>query len=624
MDQLGHHHTGESALTRSFHGSNIGSYGPPIWTNGHNWIHLDSCDLGKETHAVTTPGSIPSLDLGRDLGLDLDLLREGDAPLYRQIAGAIRTRAVARTLTAGVKLPSSRDLAKRLGVHRRTVVAAYQLLEREGLVYSSVGQGTFVGAHVDEHGAGTTIGRSRAPTPETSPGNTGPAVPGEPAPSLRAPGSGSMGPTRPNWPASSLLSHGPDRPDDDLRGLFSWEAFLRRPDGPADLWRFVGREGTAPGAIRFTGATADPALFPTDDFREVLDDAFGLYGSGALEYGPTEGYAPLRQWVAERLHSRGVRADPDEVMIVSGSQQGLDLVARLLLHDGDAVMVEEPGYPNGFRVFQAAGARAVGVPLDDGGLRLDLLERVARRDGPRLLYTMPIFQNPTGLTLADDRTGPLLDLCGRLGLPVVEDQFDADLFYEGPLPRPLRAADDRGLVLLLGSFSKILFPGLRLGWLVVPRPLLAALHELKQMTDFSSGLLAQCAMDLYCRRGLLDRHLERVRAIYGARLRVMLRAMEEEFPQEVRWTKPRGGLTLWVSLPSGLDALDLWAQARREGVDFTPGPVFFPSGGGTGHFRLSYIRETEERIRRGIALLGSLVKAHLARGAAPSAAGPFI
>lgn len=560
---------------------------------------------------------------GLDLGLCRDLVRDGGAPLYRQIAAGIRTRILAGALAPGVKLPSSRDLAKRLGMHRRTVVAAYQCLERDGLVHSGIGQGTFVGRRFDEREAETGAGSGRVPAPasgqDTRP--QGSTTPTEPASARHAaePGSGRssgsdwrMGPSR------------PVHPDEETRGLFSWEAFLRRPEGPADLWRFVGREGTVPGAIRFTGATADPALFPTDDFRGVLDDAFRLYGSGALEYGPTEGYAPLREWVAGRLRDRGVRVDPDEVMIVSGSQQGLDLVARLLLHDGDAVMVEEPGYPNGFRVFQAAGARAVGVPLDDGGLRLDLLERVARREGPRLLYTMPIFQNPTGLSLAEDRTGLLLDLCGRLGMPVVEDQFDADLFYEGPLPSPLRAADERGLVLLLGSFSKILFPGLRLGWLVVPRPLLPALHELKQMTDFSSGLLAQCAMDLYCRRGLLDRHLERVRAIYGARLGVMLRALEEEFPPDVCWTRPRGGLTLWVSLPAGLDALDLWAQARREGVDFTPGPVFFPSGGGNGHFRLSYIRETEERIHRGIALLGSLVKANLVRGAAPSAAGPFI
>jgi 2-aminoadipate transaminase len=535
-------------------------------------------------HVVTTPGMIP--------GLDRDLVRGGGVPLYRQIAEAIRTHILAGTLTTGIKLPSSRELAKGLRVHRRTVVAAFQLLEQGGLVRSGVGQGTFV------------AGRS---------------APGGESVLRRPPESGGAG-TR----GYSASSQGRPIPDDESGTLFSWEAFLRRPEGPADFWRYVGREGTAPGAIRFTGATADPALFPTDDFRGVLDDAFRLYGSGALEYGPTEGYAPLREWVAERLRGRGVGVDPDEVMIVSGSQQGLDLVARLFLRDGDAVMVEEPGYPNGFRVFQAAGARVTGVPLDEGGLRLDLLERVARRDRPRLLYTMPIFQNPTGLSLATERTRPLLDLCGRLGLPVVEDQFDADLFYEGPLPRPLKAADDRGLVLLLGSFSKILFPGLRLGWLVVPRPLLPALHELKQMTDFSSGLLAQCAMDLYCRRGLLDRHLERVRAIYGARLQVMLQALEGEFPPEVRWTRPRGGLTLWVSLPPGLDALDLWAQARREGVDFTPGPVFFPSGGGNGHFRLSYIRETEERIRRGIALLGSLAKASMARGAAPSAAGPFI
>jgi 2-aminoadipate transaminase len=568
-------------------------------------------------HSAIVPGAVPGLDLG----LRHDLVRDGGAPLYRKIAVSIRTRILAGTLTPGVKVPSSRDLAKRLGVHRRTVVAAYQLLEQEGLVYSGVGQGTFVGARFDKSDAAAENRGSQPPALGTAREPKGPPTPGEPEPTSRVPDPGPVRSKRPDSPGFSLRS---DRPDDETRGLFSWEAFLRRPEGPADLWRFVGREGTAPGAIRFTGATADPALFPTDDFRGVLDDAFHLYGSGALEYGPTEGYAPLREWVAERLRDRGVRVDPDEVMIVSGSQQGLDLVARLLLHDGDAVMVEEPGYPNGFRVFQAAGARALGVPLDDGGLRLDLLERVARRDGPRLLYTMPIFQNPTGLSLADDRTGPLLDLCGRLGMPVVEDQFDADLFYEGPLPCPLKAADDRGLVLLLGSFSKILFPGLRLGWLVVPRPLLPALHELKQMTDFSSGLLAQCAMDLYCRRGLLDRHLERVRAIYGTRLGVMLRALDEEFPPDVRWTRPRGGLTLWVSLPAGMDALDLWAQARREGVDFTPGPVFFPSGGGNGHFRLSYIRETEERIQSGIALLGALVKANLARGAAPSAAGPFI
>ncbi len=576
-------------------------------------------------HAVLTPGSASGLDLE----LNRLLSRSGDVPLYRQIAALIRTRIQAGALVADVKLPSSRQLAKSLGVHRRTVVAAFRLLEQAGFVHAGIGQGTFVRAGrfdraADGDGAAeadVTGGDRSASIDAARGGRRREGLPADRSASL-SPITAAAGNRSPSF--SELRKPGGPDIGNGAAGRFSWESFLRRPDGPADLWRFVGREGTAPGTIRFTGATADPALFPTDDFRGVLDDAFRLHGSGALEYGPTEGYGPLREWVAERLRARGVLLDVDQVMIVSGSQQGLDLVARLLLHDGDAVMVEEPGYPNGFRVFQAAGARTVGVALDDGGLRPDLLTQAAEREAPRLLYTMPIFQNPTGISLAEERIEPLLDLCRRIGVPVVEDQFDADLNYEGPPLRPLKASDDRDLVLLLGSFSKILFPGLRLGWMVVPHPLLPALRELKQMTDFSSGLLAQCAMDLYCRRGLLDRHLDRVRGIYGARLRVMLRAMEEEFPPGMRWTRPRGGLTLWVSLPPGVDALDLWVQARREGLDFTPGPVFCPSGGGNGHLRLSYIRESEERIRRGITLLAALVKATLARGAAPSAAGPLI
>jgi 2-aminoadipate transaminase len=206
-------------------------------------------------------------------------------------------------------------------------------------------------------------------------------------------------------------------------------------------------------------------------------------------------------------------------------------------------------------------------------------------------------------------------------MPVIEDRFDAELVYDGLVPEPLRAQDREGLVVLLGSFSKILFPGLRLGWMVVPPQLAAPLRELKQLADFSSGLLAQYAMDLYCRRGLLDRHLERVRGIYGSRLRVMLEAMNREFPSGVEWTRPRGGLTLWVSLPPGVDSLELLAQARREGVDFSPGPLFFPSGGGTGSMRLSYIREPEERIRKGIAVLGRLLRAETPEGR--PAAAPF-
>jgi len=396
-----------------------------------------------------------------------------------------------------------------------------------------------------------------------------------------------------------------------------------RPELASEAWRYWTQDRGAANPIRFMGATADPSLFPTEEFRGVLDEVFRDLGASALDYGPPEGYGPLREWVAERLRGRGVDVDADCVLIVSGSQQGLDLLARLLVREGEAVFVEEPGYTNGFHLFQSTGARTVGIPLDGGGLRLDLLAARAERVPPRLLYVMPIFQNPTGLCLAEDRRVPLLELCARRRIPVIEDQFDADLFYEGGPPAPLKAADARGQVVLLGSFSKMLFPGLRLGWMAVPRALLAPLRELKQVSDFASGLFAQCAMHLFCRRGLLDQHLERVRGIYGGRLRAMLGAMEACFPPAASWTRPRGGLTLWVTLPPGVDALELLPAARREGVDLSPGALFYPNGGGAGEIRLSWIREPEERIRRGIEVLGSLLAGLGERVAAAPASGPF-
>ena len=208
-------------------------------------------------------------------------------------------------------------------------------------------------------------------------------------------------------------------------------------------------------------------------------------------------------------------------------------------------------------------------------------------------------------------------------MPLIEDQFDGDLVYEGEAPRPLKSSDRDDQVVLLGSFSKILFPGLRLGWLVLPRPLLAPMRDLKQVADFSSGLLVQHAMERFCRRGLLDRHLERVRAIYGRRLRTMLDVMEREFPPEVAWTRPRGGLTLWATLPEGMDSLELLESARGEGVDFSPGFLFFPNGGGTRNLRLSYVRETEERIERGIKILARLIKEQLASQPRAASGRPF-
>lgn len=501
---------------------------------------------------------------------EVQLDRRSDTPLFRQIADSIRREIQTGVLAGGVKLPASRVLAKRLGVHRRTVVAAFAALCQQGWLSSGVGQGTFVRER-EAGAAGEATGESSVP--------------------LRA---------------------------------FSWDlAIQRRPPDVPDPWKYWPPGPEPERTIHFMGATADPSLFPTEDFRLCLEQVFRDLGASALEYGPPEGFGPLREWVSESLRARGVRVDPDGILIVSGSQQGLDLVSRLLVRDGETVLVEEPGYANGYRLFQANGARAIGVPVDGDGLRLDHLEALAGRHSARLLYTMPVFQNPTGVCLAADRQAPLLEICARRSLPIVEDHFDADLYYDGAPPRPLKAIDERDQVILLGSFSKILFPGLRLGWLAAPRALRAPLLELKRTADFSTGLLVQCAINFFCRQGRLGQHLERVRRIYGKRLREMLESMERDFPPGTNWTRPRGGLTLWVTLPPGADAWELLQSARGEGVDFSPGTLFHAGGGGREHFRLSWIRETEERIRRGVAVLGSLAGRLTARTEPVSASGPF-
>lgn len=517
------------------------------------------------------------------VALSIHLDRNADTPLYQQIADAVRQQIRLGRLVAGVKLPATRTIAKDLGVHRKTVVQAFDLLGDEGWLVAGVGQGTFV--RTDRPGLSAELRRG-----------------------------------------TEL-----EREDDDdghVQSLaagtgFSWDALLRARPEPSPVWRFLSRNRPDPEWIRFTGATADPSHFPAEDFRECVNEVFREQGASALDYGTPEGIAPLREFVAERLVPNGVVVDPDQIMIVNGSQQGLDLVARLLISPGDEVLVEEPGYSNGFRLFQALGARTIGVPLDPGGIRLDALARTLRETQPRLLYLMPNYQNPTGYSLDADRIEPLLELCRRHRVPLIEDQFDGDLVYRGAPRRPIKASDREDQVVLLGSFSKILFPGLRLGWLVLPRPLSSAMRELRQVADFSSGLFVQHAMLRFCRQGRLERHVEQVRRIYGARLEAMLAAMAREFPPGVSWTEPEGGLTVWVTLPDGADSLELLQQARAEGVDFSPGFLFFPNGGGGQHFRLSYVRETEERIERGIRILGQLLRAHCARMPELSSSRPF-
>lgn len=473
----------------------------------------------------------------------------GDA-LYLQLAQAIRERIAAGALSPGTKLPSTREAAESLGVNRATVVEAYRWLRDEGWVRSGVGAGTFV------LGGGG----------------------GDPA---------RQGDADRFWSGWVAASPRPVRP-------------TTHPDAPVDL-------------IRLTSPTADPAAFPLDDFREVINAILAREGAACLDYGPPDGYGPLRALIAERLRAQGVEVDPGRVVLVNGSQQGLELIFRLVNARGGTLLVEEPTYQLAIRTARSLRVKSRGVPMDASGLRVDRLESILDEVGDGFLYTMPVFQNPTGVCLSEERRARLLALSAERSLPILEDHFDAELDYRGDAPRPLLAEGSPHQVMLLGTFSKILFPGLRVGWLVVPEPLLGSLSEMKVCADLSGGLLTQMALYEFCRQGLLDAHLARIRARNGRRLDAMLDALEKEMPAGSTWTRPTGGMTLWVRLPGGLDSDRISDEAMRRGVAVNAGSLFHLDGGGRDGLRLCFVREDEDRIRQGIRILSETVQEELAR-----------
>jgi 2-aminoadipate transaminase len=483
------------------------------------------------------------------VGIHLD--RASPKPLYLQLASLIRARIVERVLGDAQKLPSTRDASETLGVHRATVVEAYRHLREQGWVRSGVGSGTYV---------------------------------------VRRGDGGSSDPVSP--------------------GASFWSSRIGElPRAESERTSFAISADT----IRLTSPTADPAAFPLPEFRDALDRVFQRAGTSCLDYGPPDGYAPLREIIASRLARQGVGIDPSRVILVNGSQQGLELIMRLLVPLGRTLLLEEPTYGLALRAARALKLPVRGIPLDEEGLRLDALERVLEEVPAGMLYTMPVFQNPTGLTLSRDRRARLLTIAAEHGLPIVEDHFDAELDYRGDAPPPLLAENSPPNVVLLGTFSKILFPGLRVGWLVVPEPLIGPLSEMKVCADLSSGLLTQMALAEFCQRGALDTHLERIRKRNASRLHAMLSSLESSMPRGTRWTRPSGGMTLWLWLPRGLDSETVADDALARGVAVNPGTAFHIGGGGRDGLRLSYIREDEDRIREGIRRLAVTIQEQMAR-----------
>ncbi|OZI72162.1 PLP-dependent aminotransferase family protein [Bordetella genomosp. 12] len=363
-----------------------------------------------------------------------------------------------------------------------------------------------------------------------------------------------------------------------------------------------------PEVISFAGGLPAPGGFPVEVVRAAFDKVLATNGRAALQYGPTEGYAPLRQWVAEDLNAAGAHVTADQILIVSGSQQALDLLGKVLIDKDSKVLVEDPSYLGALQSFSLYQPCYVPVPTDEGGLIPEAITPELAA-GARFLYALPNFQNPTGRTLNRARREALVARAAEMGLPIIEDDPYGDLRYAGePQPGLLALGTAVGAtVIRLGTFSKVLAPGLRLGYIAAPRAIIDKLVQAKQATDLHTPTLTQMAVYEIVKDGFLQEHLPKVREIYRTQGRCMMEAIKREFPAGVSWTVPEGGMFLWVTLPEHIDSATLLAEAVAQNVAFVPGAPFYAGKPQANTLRLSFATVPENKINTGIAILGKLL-----------------
>lgn len=485
-------------------------------------------------------------------GIKLD--PSSSVPIYRQIAEGIKAAAINGRVVPGHRLPTTREMARALGVNRNTVVAAYASLADEGWARGRTGKGTFL------------------VPPQPAPGDAPTAAAGDP---------------------SAAWTTG----------------FSRAVEGPGvgSLLSFFQKAIDTQG-ISFSGSYPAAALMPVEEFMHAMRTAVAEQGASLLTYGPTAGVQSLREAIALLMQERGSFTTPDEILVTQGAQQAIDLVFHAFLDRGDSVVIEEPTYTGALSVLGSLGARVIGVPVDDGGLRTDLLAAVLERHRPRIIYVQPTYHNPTTGVLGEARRRELLALAERYRCLIVEDDWAAGLHYDAQPPPSLHAIDGGRHVIYLSTFSKCLLPGLRVGWIAAPGPVMERLVVLKQLRDCGSSPLLQAALGVFLREGGLTAHLRRILPAYRERRDAMLTALDRELPAGARSTRPSGGLFVWVTLPRGFDGRELYAAARAQRVAYSQGEAFHGREEGGHHLRLTFSAVAPEQIVSGVATLGALIR----------------
>lgn len=372
-----------------------------------------------------------------------------------------------------------------------------------------------------------------------------------------------------------------------------------------------------PDIISFGGGMPAPDVFPVEAFKEACQRVLTEQGAKALQYGATEGYLPLREMIARHTIRYGIGVETENILITSGSQQALDLIGKVFINRGDRILVELPTYLGALQAWNAYGAEYVTVPMDKEGMMTDALEQ-ALRVGPKFIYVLPNFQNPTGVTLSLERRQKLVELAEAYGVPIIEDDPYGQLRYEGEhlpsvvqLDNAYRCNDSNsycGNVIYLSTFSKILAPGIRLAWVVAPPEVIRKLTQAKQGADLHSSTFNQIITHEVSKGGFLDQHIRLIRKVYRERRNIMLASLDRSFPAGCEWTYPQGGLFLWATMPEFLKSTEVLKQAIEEKVAFVPGYSFFPNGGGENTMRLNFSYASPENIQLGIARLGNVIE----------------
>jgi len=481
----------------------------------------------------------------------LKIEKSSPKPLYQQIIDEIKTLIDQGSLEIGHPLPSTRGLANKLGVNRSTIIRAYEELQAIGFLQSR--PGSYHRVQKRRREIVYRPGRKSSISWQSSSNTLAQKI------------------------YDIFRHYSPERPP---------QSQLRTD------------------AINISELDLDQRLYPMDDFKRCISHVLWQSGAESLQYGDHKGYPQLRRQIARRLRLHGISISEDEILITNGAQQALDLVIRMLTKPEESVVVESPTYANIIPLLKFNGVKILGIPMKPDGLDLKRLENTLEKEKVSFVYTIPNFQNPTGITTSHQHRERLLNICIDYQNPIVEDGFEEDMKYFGRVPLPIKSIDEKQTVIYLGTFSKALFPGLRIGWITADKECIDRLTAIKRFSDLSSGNLVQAILSEFLKRGYYDLQLRRLHRIFRKRMQTALKTIQDSFPPSVNWTRPAGGYTIWVKIPWRMDEVRLHKYLSESGVIVSPGSYYFPDGQGSEHFRLSIAKINEEEIKEGLTRLG--------------------